>query len=99
MNIAVFTHHTKRSCIFCNRKSIKYHLYVKCNNSKVPEWKLENIEKIKDLFNKEDFKIIENKNIYDMMSWIFFNPDEEYYLICERLMIIKVIVTKLNHLL
>lgn len=55
------------------------------DNNKVFEWEKDCLDKIEKLLSKEEFTLIKDKKIYDVISWIFFNPLNEYSKICERL--------------
>ena len=59
---------------FVNNSINKGHYYSKCDDKEVREWRNNGINKIKDVLDEEEIKIIENESIFDSIYWFISIP-------------------------
>lgn len=89
--------------VVCTYKSSKVAHFVKerwkksiliFNEREAKEWREKEIIKIKKVLEKDELEKIKGQSIIEIITWLFFYPPSTYIKICEKLKIIKNIVTE-----
>ena len=89
--------------VVCTYKSSKVAHFVKerwkksiliFNEREAKEWREKEIIKIKKVLEKDELEKIKGQSIIEIITWLFFYSPSTYVKICEKLKIIKNIVTE-----
>ena len=89
LRTGVFNRNLVKWCPFCKKENIQFHYFNLCDDVTIVEWKDKGIENIYKLLDEDEKIKVKDKNIYDLIVWIYFHPVAHTKSFRNRIEIIK----------
>jgi hypothetical protein len=89
LRTGVFNRNFVKWCPFCKKENIQFHYFNLCDDVIIVEWKDKGIENIYKLLDEDEKIEVKDKNIYDLIVWVYFHPVAHTKSFRNRIEIIK----------